>query len=208
MANAKITRLRNEYKDLQEIASRSPYIEIVDTDGRNPPEKYEIKLVCKGIRKLDSNGQPIYASEHKLRIFLPPGFPGERPLLSMMTPVWHPNIASSGNVCYGDQGDHGWAASMKISDLIIRLMEMIRYENVCENSAFNASAATWSVNHKHLFPLETGQIIYSEDDSLDPDDIVIYGNDPDIVDDLGIVIHDEGKDEDHNDGLVDDIIIH
>ena len=210
MENTKLTRLKNEYKDLQEIAERSPFIEIIDTDGRNPPEKYEIKLICKGVRKLDSANNPVYAMEHKLRIFIPPGFPGERPLISMLTPVWHPNIASNGDVCYGDQGDHGWAPSMKISDIILRLFGMIRYENVSEDSAFNTSAASWSKNHRHLFPLETGQIIFSESTIFDPDDIVIINHDNGVIDDLEITILNNGEknDEDRNNDLVDDIIIY
>jgi ubiquitin-protein ligase len=160
MAKLTETRLKNEYEDLQEIAERSPYIEILDTDGRNPPEEYEIKLICKGISKLDSDKNPVYTHEHKLRFLIPAKFPTDRPLLSMITPVWHPNIASNGNIDYGDWGIHSRSPSMKISDLIIRVIEIIRYENVCVISQFNHSATLWYMNHKHLFPLDTGQIIF------------------------------------------------
>jgi hypothetical protein len=107
----------------------------------------------------------------------------------MVTPVWHPNIATSGDVCYGDLGDHGWASGLKISDLVIRVFEMIRYENMGENSAFNSAAAVWAVNHRYLFPLEKGQILFRDEGAIDEEDIdvVIIDDNSDLIDE--IIIH-------------------
>jgi ubiquitin-protein ligase len=79
----------------------------------------------------------------------------------MLTPVWHPNIGhgAGGWVCIGDAGDHGYSPAMGLDDLIVRIVEIIRYENYTPGSAANGLARDW-VSHqpKAMFPLETAQI--------------------------------------------------
>jgi len=138
--NPRYKRLQAECDKLRELEERSPYVQILELEG-SPPEKYLLSLKCKGITAVDGKGQPVYSYEHKLGIHLPPEFPRKGPVFQMFTQVWHPNIAINGAVCYGDEGDHGYAPSMTIDDLVIRIIEMIRYENIGLQSAFNLLAA-------------------------------------------------------------------
>jgi ubiquitin-protein ligase len=107
----------------------------------------------------------------------------------MLTDVFHPNIARNGLVCIGDEGDHGYAPSMGLDDLVVRIVEIIRYENMGLNSAFNTVAARWANKHQGLFPLESSQIVSEELIEISIlDEIQIVEQDTD-GEDLDIVIY-------------------
>lgn len=179
--NPRMKRLQADYARLLELSRRSTFVYLMDTEG-NPPGKYELRLTCKGITHVE-NDQPFFSEDHRLNIYLPPGYPRERPVFQMMTPVWHPNIARNGSVCYGDAGDHGWTPGMELDDLVVRLINMIRYENMGLNSAFNGPAASWAARNKHLFPLDNSQIARD-----DPMESIIIGDEM-------VIIHPQGGDE-------------
>jgi len=67
--------------------------------------------------------------------------------------------ATRGTVCIGSEGDHGYAPSMKLADLVLRIIEMVRYENIGFTSPFNLEAKRWAQKNMHLFPLDDGQIV-------------------------------------------------
>lgn len=168
--NPRFRRLNRDLEDLRELEARSPFVTIQAMDG-TPPEKYVLHLTCKGITKLN-RGTPVYSSSHQLGIHLHNEYPRRLPQFEMLTPVYHPNIAQSGQVCIGDEGDHGWAPGMKLSDVIVRIIEIIRYENIGLGSPFNVPAAHWAQKNQYLFPLESSQIVGEaliEIDILDDD---------------------------------------
>jgi ubiquitin-protein ligase len=186
--NPRLNRLQAEYEKIRELSDRSEFVHILETEG-NPPEKYLIQLTCKGISSINGSS-PIYSENHHLGIYLPPEFPRKGPVFQMMTPVWHPNIAQNGAVCYGDDGDHGYSPSMGLDDLVIRIINMIRYENMGLNSAFNVLAAQWASHNQRLFPLDTSQIVQEKVD------IDIF--------EINIVTSENSKPDDN---LLNDIII-
>lgn len=153
--NPRLNRLRNDYEKLQELAARSPFVTIEKTEGY-PPEKYVVHLTCKGIREL-KNGRPIYSTSHRLHIDLHSSYPRKQPVFQMKTPVLHPNISSGRKVCIGQ-----YSPSMGLDDLIVRIIEIIRYENVGLGDPYNSSAASWARKNQHLFPLDTSQIVGEE----------------------------------------------
>ena len=161
--NPRLNRLQAEYEKIRELAERSEFVRILEVEG-NPPEKYLLQLTCNGISGLDGQQMPVYSEDHRLVIYLPPEFPRKGPVFQMMSPVWHPNIAQNGQVCYGDEGDHGYSPSMGLDDLVIRIINMIRYENMGLDSAFNLLAAHWARRNQNLFPLDTSQIVQEKID--------------------------------------------
>lgn len=189
-----LRRLQADQDKLRKLQQLSRYIDIYETEG-SPPEKYTLHLTCKGIREV-RNGAPVYSESFYLGIFLAANYPTERPLVQVLvdqTPVWHPNIAQNGLVCYGDEGDHGWSPASRLDDLVIRVVEMLRYENVGFESPFNGNASAWAAKNQHLFPIDTRQIL---DGDL-TDDVVIDDSDLDIV----IVDEDQPGTSDANDML-------
>lgn len=187
--NPRLKRLRRDHEKILELASRSRFIEIAATEG-NPPEKYVLNLSCKGITKVDSRGGPTYSRSHRLGIHLGDDYPRKTPQFKMLTSVFHPNIAQNGSVCIGDEGDRGYAPSMGLDDLVVRIVEIIRYENVGLNSAYNTIAERWARRqHQGFFPLESSQIVSEELVEISIlDEIHIVEKDTDS-EDLDIVIY-------------------
>lgn len=178
--NPRMRRLQRDYEKLQDLAARSKFVSIQATEG-NPPEKYVLKLTCKGIAKLNSRNQPRYSRSHLLGIALTRNYPRKPPHFKVTTPIFHPNIGQSGTVCIGDEGDHGYAPSMGLDDLIIRIVEIIRYENTGLDSPFNIYAAGWAERNQCLFPLEDSQIVGEE---------LLEIN---LLEDITIIDQDEGE---------------
>lgn len=161
MSTPRVRRLQSDYKKLAELANRSPFVEITETEG-NPPERYQLALRCGGISKLDSNNSPVYANLFLLTIQLHSGYPSKAPIFEILaekTPIYHPNIGAGGLVCIGDTADHGWSPALSLDDVVIRIIQMIRYENVGFESPLNMFANEWAQKNTHLFPLDTTQII-------------------------------------------------
>jgi ubiquitin-protein ligase len=156
-------RLNADFHKLRELESKSALIR-VESQGGNPPERYVITLYCRGITRL-VHSNPEYSEQHQLSIVLPLAYPRVIPELKMLTPVWHPNIATNGLICMGHEGDRGYSSNMGLDDLVIRVLQIIRYENYSTQSALNHDAFRWAMENTALFPLDT-RLLYREDDLL------------------------------------------
>lgn len=186
--NPRLSRLKMDYEKLSKLAARSPFVTIQKTEG-DPPSEYVLRLTCKGIVALDRKMQPIYSESHDLRVRLHLEYPRRKPVFTLLTPIFHPNVMDgSGTVCIGNEGDHGYAPSMGLDDIVIRIIEMIRYENYSTQSVYNSDAAKWASRNQHLLPVDTRQIVGEE---------LIEIN---VLDEIQIVV-------DSNDSLLDEITI-
>ncbi len=182
----RVARLRKEHEKLKELSARSPFIKIQSTQG-NPPEKYNLHLTCKGIIRVD-NDRPVIRESHNLEILLPDGYPRERPQFTIRSEMFNPNVWGNGTVCIGDEGDHGYAPAMGLDDLVIRIVQIIRFENIDTGHAANYNAATWAASHMNLFPLDRRQIVGEMLIDLKIDEGELDINILDKGDELGIVI--------------------
>lgn len=176
MSNPRIKRLQRDYQKLRELEAQSKYVRIETYDG-DPPDRYIIRLLCKGITDIDSSGRPRYSNLHRLGVVLHHEYPRRGPQFQMLTPVFHPNIGASGWVCIGDEGDHGYSPAMGLDDLVVRIIEIVRYENY-SGSAANGLAREWvNRQNRNMFPLESDQIrgadIISQIDFIEEDDLGI-----------------------------------
>ena len=178
--NPHLKRLVTDYNKLRELEARSPYVRILNTMG-DPPTVYEIFLSCKGISRLN-NGRPEYSEAHRLKITLHPEYPRNAPRFEMLTDVWHPNVSASRTVCIGK-----YAPSMGLDDLVIRIIEIIRYENIGLDSPFNSSAAAWARSHNNLFPLDKRQIVLEDIQIGFLDEINILNDSDSLVDEIKIL---------------------
>lgn len=183
----RLNRLKKDYEKLQDLAIRSAFVTIESTKGE-PPTEYVLILTCKGVQSLD-NKQPIYSEFHRLRIRLHDDYPRRKPEFALLTPIFHPNVSSSGAVCIGDEGDHGYAPSMGLDDIVIRIIEMIRYENFSARSAFNHEAGQWAQKNQQLLPLDRTQIVGDDVIKINIlDEIRITGdNSQDLLDQITIL---------------------
>lgn len=170
------TRLRNEYRRVQDLVNRSEFINLVRTEG-DPPSKYLIQYTCRGVEKVKSNGEPVYSEKHEVSIYLHAEYPIKQPQLKWLTPMYHPNIHVTGAVCIG-----AWWASKWLDELLLTMGEMIQYKNYDPKDPMNSKAAAWALRHKNLFPVDQRGL---KGQSLE--DLIVIGEE-DASDDFSINI--------------------
>jgi|APSaa5957512622_1039677.scaffolds.fasta_scaffold05372_6 ubiquitin-protein ligase len=178
--NPRLSRLIADYEKIRELELRSPFVEIVKTKGGEPPIEYTLRLTCKGISKL-AGGRPVYSEEHRLRISLPADYPRSQPKLAMLSPVFHPNFHGN-TICIGQS----YSPSMGLDDLVVVIVQMIRYENFNPGSAYNHNAVVWAKKNKRLLPLDKRQIVEEEIGVKIFNDIQIISDSDDLVGQINI----------------------
>ena len=148
--NRRLVRLYNDYKEVTTLLCDHPTITISSVKG-DPPEIYEIEYKILG---LEQNIEGIVNKEtHLCEIVLPVDYPATMPICRMLTPVFHPNI-SPGKICIADH----WAAGESLVGIIIRIGEMICYQNYNIKSPLNGEAAKWAESNIFRFPLDQADL--------------------------------------------------
>ena len=142
------TRLRNDHKRLRDLVNRSELIHIIRAEG-DPPEKYLIRFTCRGVEKIAPGGRPVYREVHEVSIYLHAEYPLKQPQLKWHTPIFHPNIHSSGAVCIG-----AWWPAKTLDELLLTLGEMVQYKNLGPKDPMNSKAASWALRNKRNFPVD------------------------------------------------------
>ena len=123
-------RLRAEYEQMVELDSRSDFIQIdhfLMSPGI-PPERYIVTYTCRGIASVDSQYQPVYATEHKVALYLDGSYPTTPPRMKWLTPIWHPNIEhrEPHRVCIDNTW---WTPGRTLGKVVLMLGEMVQYKN-------------------------------------------------------------------------------
>jgi hypothetical protein len=118
-----------------------------DPVAGDPPEAY---IVDYHIRSLELIGsKPTPRLEHQVEIRLIADYPRLSPQCKMLTPIFHPNIDTS-TLCVGDH----WTAGERLADLIVRIGQMIAYQDYNIKSPLNAQAAMWADLHQDQLPTD------------------------------------------------------
>ena len=66
--------------------------------------------------------------------------------MTWLTPVFHPNLLGpdrNGGVCIGS-----WSAAESLSDLCVRLHDLVTYRSLNPHDALNTDAAAWVSAHE------------------------------------------------------------
>lgn len=159
------TRLRNDYRAVQELVDRSDFIQVVDTEG-DPPERYRIRFTCRGVESVRANDTPVLSELHEVLIYLHADYPLKQPQLKWLTPIFHPNIHVTGVVCIG-----AWWPAKTLDELLLNLGEMVQYKNLGPKDPMNSKAAAWALRNKRLFPIDKRDL---KGRSLE--DLIVIGN--------------------------------
>lgn len=121
----------------------------------SPPSEIDIELYLK---TAPSRNYPSAVQDvTKLTISLPARYPLVEPIVSIKTPIFHPNVYSSGKVCLGMK----WLPSFGLDLLVNRLGQIVVFDAIIlnEQSPANRDALTWyqsaKRNHAKSFPTDT-----------------------------------------------------
>lgn len=148
----RIRRLRSDHRSLVALKSESTIFDFIPIG--DPPDQYVLRFKGRGVYRPENASDVLIRHEHEVLLRLGSGYPRSLPSLSWRTPIFHPNIASSGVVCLGAYGQH-WAPSVTLEELVGMLWDMVRYANFDVDSPYNREAAQWARTiEKVRFPLD------------------------------------------------------
>jgi ubiquitin-protein ligase/DNA-directed RNA polymerase subunit RPC12/RpoP len=151
----RIRRLMADAENTKRLFSQFQLIRVVSTEGE-PPEKYRVEYNVRGLAR-GNNGQPSFRDQHLVEIQLTSDYPRQSPKCRMLTPIFHPNFDPT-IICVGDH----WTAAEKLSDLIIRIGEMIAYQAYNIKSPLDGEAAMWADLNQSKFPVDKRSLIPPE----------------------------------------------
>lgn len=143
-------RTRRLIADAQHVARAfrdSEIIQVKPTLG-DPPEVYQVDYRIRSLDR-DAAGKPVERLEHRAEIRLISDYPRLSPQCKMLTSIFHPNIDPT-TICVGDH----WAAGERLSELIVRIGEMIAYQAYNIRSPLDAEAAMWADLNVAKLPID------------------------------------------------------
>lgn len=197
--NLRQRRLYGDYQKVREDFDNHKYITVTPV-GQAPYEKYSIVYNVSGLYWDENRNQPVERKGgHQVEITLPLEYPRGKPHCKILTPIFHPNFGRE-TICIGDY----WAASSTLGEVIIKIGEMLQYQDYNVKSPFNQVAARWAMENERFFPvsniaLERNKIEQPTPTAAtlsDDDDLVIVFND---AKSSTAQAQDKGSQSNHND---------
>jgi ubiquitin-protein ligase len=143
----RLRRLNADFEGVGLQFGSGQYIRLLQADG-SPPDKYTFEFHVTGLVPGDDD-LPRLGGPHRAEVFLPLDYPRRPPFCRMITPVFHPNIDPQ-KICIGDH----WSAGQSLTQLIVRIGEMLCYQSYNLKSPLNARAAAWAEQNLSRLPLE------------------------------------------------------
>jgi ubiquitin-protein ligase len=146
-------RLVSDLRQMEELAASGRIT--FRSDGQ-PPRVVHLML---NVRGLAPNGGSALTIRHLHRcdLYLHRDYPRRPPVVTWLTPIFHPNILGpeqNGGVCVGS-----WSAAESLADLCERLIDLVAWRAFNEHDALNAEAAAWVRQHGVRAPAEVGTVV-------------------------------------------------
>ena len=114
-------RLDNDLQKLHALAGRSRGILQIGQVKGSPVSSIVLRIRIPTARNENYPGVRQEISEAVIQI--PPKYPLQKPRVSFTTPIWNPNVYTSGQLCYGD-----WKITEFLDLFVIRLMKVLAYD--------------------------------------------------------------------------------
>ena len=122
--------------------------ELLEAPSRAAATRSGCAIRC---RTAASDAYPQAAQEGvKLRIDLPSRYPFERPVLTVESRIFHPNVFASGVVCQGEK----WLPGEGLDLVVKRIIRLVTFDpgHVNPASAANRAAAAWYLQQRSRTP--------------------------------------------------------
>jgi len=143
----RIRRLKSDLAALEQLAADSTIFDF--TAYSSPPDFYVFRFRGRGVWLPEAAQSVSIRDQHEVHVRLGASYPRMMAELAWKTPIFHPNVSTSGVVCLGGYGTY-WVPSLKLADLCTMLWDMIRYQNFDEKSPYNREAAAWAKSQSSL----------------------------------------------------------
>lgn len=134
-------RLQADLAGLRQLAGRGG---LSFRCENSPPDRYEVMFHVAGLA-LAEDGAPMVRRMHRCAIYLHLDYPRRPPVVTWLTPVFHPNILPperNGGVCLGR-----WSAGESLADVVDRLLDLVAYRALNAEDPLDHDAARWATAH-------------------------------------------------------------
>jgi len=148
--NPRLNRLEADYRELRKRFDGDPNI-IIQPNGALPPERYTVIYKVPSLR-LSSTNSVVVVDQTVIQVVLPATYPKERPFVSSIDLVFHPNFGMDQSVCIADW----WSPARSLADIFVEIGDMLQMRKYNVQSPLNAQAAEWSVINESTLPI--GQV--------------------------------------------------
>ncbi len=120
----RIRRLRSDYRALELLRDSSSIFEFRSGAVLSDvPQEYHVRFRGPGVWRPANSTECLLREFHEITIRLGANYPRMMPEMIWRSPIFHPNISSSGVVCLGGYGTF-WAPSLHLDDLCAMLWDM------------------------------------------------------------------------------------
>lgn len=134
-------RLLSDLRQMEELAGDGCVT--FRTEG-DPPDVYHVMLNGLGLA-LEGDSRLMVRNLHRCDVYLHLDYPRRPPIVTWLTPIFHPNILGperNGGVCLGS-----WSAAESLADLCLRLRDLVTYRSINAGDALNGDAADWVLHN-------------------------------------------------------------
>jgi hypothetical protein len=152
MNSASDLRRKNDQKLLADLIARSAGS--LTSEGILNTLADRVTLILR-LPTAQSAEYPNHGQAHcKIALHFPLRYPFEAPAAKVLSPIWHPNVFTNGNVCLGSR----WQASEGIDLFVARVARLLTFDPLLVNlqSMANQSAGAWYSRalkaHPNAFP--------------------------------------------------------
>jgi ubiquitin-protein ligase len=128
-----------DVRKLRELAEQAPTRLKVERVSGTPPSKIDIEL---RFRTAPSRQYPSVVQDvTRVTIDLPTRYPLTAPTAAIKTPILHPNVYASGQICLGVD----WLPTLGLDFLVKRIIQIITFDPTVlnEQSPANRDALSW-----------------------------------------------------------------
>jgi len=147
--NIRLLRLQNDLADMKQLPRLTGGRVQFVTEG-DPPTRYVVTYAVKGvIRRPD--GEVEVQDRFEVEFILPDEYPRSAPIVTTRQPIWHPNFWTNRKVCV--DAEH-FAAGQGMAELVIRVGEMIQYQQMNLADPANIEAAQWAKKNPDRLPID------------------------------------------------------
>lgn len=150
--STKDQQLSSDHKKVVDTIKLYKNITLIGTTGE-PADEYDIEYKLRGYSNSPS-GKVVIARQHRVKIYLPFGYPHFPPTLKPLSPIFHPDIDAN-VVRIADY----WEKNKSLADLILHFGEMICGKIYSSDNPFNLEAAEHYKKNEKKLPLDSLQLV-------------------------------------------------
>jgi ubiquitin-protein ligase len=120
-------RIRGEMKKISEMSVPNPYISINPQIYEEPNERLRIT----GVITFPSDSV-YYGGKFNVKIILKPDYPFSAPIISLTTPMYHPNVSHNGDISH-DKLVFVWSPAYTLYSILTQIQDGLYKFDTTEN---------------------------------------------------------------------------